>query len=83
MRWPVREWGGWSSKSADGPTVTRIGGDHPAASHRAFMLVTHAILAGHAGGGSAQAPWSGAYRVATGVAHYASDPFHTVEAWFS
>ena len=30
-------------ESADGPTVTRIGGDHPAASHRAFMLVTHAI----------------------------------------
>jgi hypothetical protein len=35
---------GWLvAESADDLTVSRIGGDHPAAPHRAFMLATHAV----------------------------------------
>ncbi len=35
---------GWLVAETDGDlTVTRIGGDHPAAPHRALMLVTHAV----------------------------------------
>jgi hypothetical protein len=35
---------GWLvTESGDDVTVTRVGGDHPAASHRGLMLVTHAV----------------------------------------
>ncbi|OBA90003.1 hypothetical protein A5662_23375 [Mycobacteriaceae bacterium 1482268.1] len=40
-------------ESGDDVTVTRVGGDHPAAPHRRFMLVTHAVwLAMLVGGGA-------------------------------
>ncbi len=35
---------GWLvAESGEGVTVTRLGGDHPAAPHRGLMLVTHAV----------------------------------------
>ena len=49
-------------ESGDDVTVTRIGGDHPAASHRGLLMAAHLAWLAHAGDGLAvQSPaWRGA-----------------------
>ena len=63
-------------ESGDDVTVTRIGGDHPAASHRGLMLLTHGVWLAMLVGGGAIA-LVGRLRQTGGVADYASDPFHS------